>query len=85
MAKNNKKQHLGKSLVLAGLLFLGACGVRPGHVDPPAGVNPDPFPQTYPEAVPDPASASKGHYLPENYNPPATTPPSQRPKEIIKP
>lgn len=30
------------------ICFLSACGVKPGHVDPPAGAKDNNFPKTYP-------------------------------------
>lgn len=30
------------------LLALGGCGIKPGQVDPPPGVERDSFPKTYP-------------------------------------
>lgn len=67
MTKKYKFQYVALmiALVLPGLL--GACGVKPREVDPPAGVTTDTFPQTYP-----PASGQThppGRYLPQGYSP----------------
>lgn len=35
-------------------MLLTGCGVKPSHVDPPAGVQKDTFPQTYPDPSTDP-------------------------------
>lgn len=67
MKKISKVRQM--ALILA--LFLpAACGVKPRAVDPPAGVSPDPFPQTYPAPRPqdDPADLPE-RYLPDYYKP----------------
>jgi hypothetical protein len=35
-------------ILLAGLGFLSACGIKPGSVSAPGSVDPDRFPRTYP-------------------------------------
>ena len=35
-------------------LSLAACGKKPGHVDPPLGVDDDQFPKIYPDPATDP-------------------------------
>ena len=60
---------------MALLLLLGACGVKPDTVDAPAGVSPDPFPQTYPAPrAPDDKGDIPERYLPDYYQPAAPTP-----------
>lgn len=72
MKKTNKKQYLAIGFVM----LAAACGVKPGHVDAPAGVSPDPFPQVYPPpaAKTDPADLPE-RYLPDTYQPQKTTTP----------
>jgi len=36
------------------LVAVGGCGIKPGSVDPPKGVEKDPFPRTYPDPSTDP-------------------------------
>jgi len=36
------------SFCLAAALVLGGCGIKPGKVDAPPGVQKDSFPKTYP-------------------------------------
>lgn len=73
MKKTNVKQYL---VVAFALLLLAGCGVKPRHVDAPAGVSPDPYPQIYPpaerRAAPDDLPE---RYLPDNYKPNGTTAP----------
>ena len=45
---------MNKALLLMTVLALSACGVKPGHVDPPAGKEADTFPRTYPSPATDP-------------------------------
>jgi hypothetical protein len=40
--------------VVAMVMSLGACGKKPGHVDPPEGVSPKEFPKVYPDPATDP-------------------------------
>lgn len=44
------------TIFLLALITLGlsACGVKPSHVDPPAGSENSPFPRTYPSPSTDP-------------------------------
>jgi hypothetical protein len=45
-----------KTLLVVGLCLLaGACGVKPGSVSAPEGVEHDRFPRTYPDLSTDPA------------------------------
>ncbi|MGB0719321.1 MAG: hypothetical protein ACPGRX_02550 [Bdellovibrionales bacterium] len=37
-------------IVCVGLGALGACGIKPGEVDPPSGRDHTTFPRTYPAA-----------------------------------
>ena len=41
-------------LSLCATLLLAGCGVKPTKVDPPAGVQKDTFPKTYPDPTTDP-------------------------------
>lgn len=38
----------GLGLALLATLLLGACGIKPGSVEPPAGAEGKEFPRTYP-------------------------------------
>ncbi|NTU77133.1 MAG: hypothetical protein HGA90_04895 [Alphaproteobacteria bacterium] len=42
-------------VLLLGVGFLGACGKKPGRVDPPLGTAAEEFPRTYPDPSTDPA------------------------------
>ena len=71
MIKNNKIQQVILFSVLCVLAALpAACGVKPRHVDPPASVIHDTFPQAYPPVGTD---SSGGRYLPPGYTPQPTT------------
>jgi len=39
------------SLTIMSLMLTSACGVKPGRVDPPVGVEDKPFPSSYPKNV----------------------------------
>lgn len=42
-------------MMICACIVLGACGVKPGSVEPPEGSpDPDPFPRTYPNVSTDP-------------------------------
>jgi len=38
----------GLWLALLATLLIAACGIKPGHLDPPASDKPNQFPRTYP-------------------------------------
>jgi len=50
--KHSKLVFLMMSL---SVLILGGCGVKPASVEPPANVQNDSFPNTYPDTSTDPA------------------------------
>lgn len=41
-------------LILSCALFLGGCGIKPNHVDPPEGAKDSTFPAEYPNPQTDP-------------------------------
>lgn len=50
MILNNYKRNDMRLIVLLLLaLTVAGCGIKPGRVDPPAGIEKDSFPRTYPD------------------------------------
>ncbi|MCB1783480.1 MAG: hypothetical protein KDI13_05740 [Alphaproteobacteria bacterium] len=48
------KQKITLALFAIATLGLSACGIKPSHVDPPAGAEDVTFPRTYPDPSTDP-------------------------------
>ena len=53
--KTLKRRFAILVVMILSFAMLGACGVKPESVEPPAGVQHDTFPNTYPDVSTDPA------------------------------
>ncbi len=63
MTTRNKLVLLGAMATLVSGLLVG-CGIKPGHVDSPNGVEGDYFPRKYPDISTDPAPPESTYVKP---------------------